>query len=517
MTGSAARQEDEMASQAARIFTALAARKAFGLCLFDETGIVTAQNGAGAGFLPAPGSSVEDNPLLIGLMDSLLGLQTSGGFFELPSLGLGGPQGDRFDVQICWLDSEKLFAAMVYPASGRTNFEFEVAQAARENRLLLEKIREQQDQIKAQNELMRIFITHVPAAVAMLDKDMNYLMVSQRWCDDFAVQEKDILQKPFAGGLPADARRWQAALKRSGAATSTGIEKLVTAGGTQGWHRWERQNWPAVGKNDGGTLVFSENITRTVEQTRRLRAQAARLAALNAEMKQFSLAISHDLRAPIRQIGAFSQFLSEEYEAGLGDEGAEFVARISDCAARMMAMVDALLAYAKVSQAQTTFVPVELGAIVASARANLAADMAAHDASIDCPPGIALQGDPALLALVFQNLIDNSLKYAAADPVSIVIDAHCEGDKWVIGFADNGPGIAVHLQSKAFDLFQRLGAAQSVSGAGVGLAMCRKIIELHGGTMAIDPEFAGGLRYELRLPRNPDREPSGSPGSHFRT
>ena len=501
MAGTAQQQGREAAGPGGRIFAALAARSAFGLCMFDETGIVSHQTGAGAGFLPGAGSSIEDNPLLIGLMDSLLGLQTTGGFFELPSLRLGGPQGERYDVQICWLESERQFAAMVYPAAGRTGFEFEVAQAARENRLLMETIKQQQDQIKAQNELMRIFIKHVPAAVAMLDQDMNYLMVSQRWCDDFAVAETDILQKPFAGGLPADARRWQAALKRNGAGTSTGIEKLAAPGGTQGWHRWERQNWAPMGKNGGGTLVFSENITRTVEQTRRLRAQAARLAALNAEMKQFSLAVSHDLRAPIRQIGAFSQFLSEEYIAALGDEGAEFVARISDCATRMMAMVDALLAYARVSQAETRFAPAQLTDILASASANLAADLKARDASVDCPGGIAVQGDFALLALVFQNLIDNSLKYTFADPVKLSADARAEGATWVIGYADNGPGIPVHLQGKAFDLFQRLGAAQTVSGAGVGLAMCRKIIELHAGTMVIDADYAGGLRFELRLPR----------------
>ena len=308
-----------VAALASRVLGVLAMRDALGLCLFESSGIVTAQIGAGAGFLPGEGGDIAACPLFVGLEDSLLALKTDGGFISLPSIGINASSDARFDVQICWLDEEALFAVLLHPATQRIGVEFRAAQASRENRLLLEKIKQQQEQIVAQNQLMRIFVTHVPAAVAMLDEDLNYLMLSRRWEDDFGVKEGGITQKPFAVGVPEKlGRRWQAGLQRGGGTRASGIEKTVAADGSPGWHRWERQNWPSTGGHPGGTLVFSENITRSVEQTARLRGQAANLAALNQEMRQFSLAVSHDLRAPIRQISAFARFMAEEHAAGAG-------------------------------------------------------------------------------------------------------------------------------------------------------------------------------------------------------
>lgn len=500
MTDPSAHSWELVPGSNARIFEALASSGAFGICLFDEYGLITGRIGVREAFLPDIGGNIEDSPLFVGLMQSVRRLKSDGGFLDLPSLGMDARTSLRFDLRISWLESAGVFAAMVYPASERISFEFTVAQAARENRLLLEKIKLQQEQILAQNELMRIFVSHVPAAVAMLDKDMNYLMVSERWQQDLAGPDISVLHKPFAKGVPPGARRWQSALALGEKAAASGIEKIVDKEGAVAWHRWERQGWPAGGENAGGTLVFSENITKAVAQTARLRAQASRLASLNAEMQQFALAVSHDLRAPIRQIGAFAQFLADDHAGSMGEEAAEYVSLIRQCAARMLGMIDALLVLAKISQAQAQPARFGLATLVRNASANLGADIAARGASIDCADNAEILGDLALLTLVFQNLIDNSLKYAKAKPLHISVGIVRLEPDLVLHFTDNGPGIAPHLQAKAFDLFQRLGAPPSTSGAGVGLAMCRKIVELQGGTLAIDGEFTGGLRFELHLP-----------------
>ena len=481
----------------ARVFESLANHGAIGLCLFDETGGVTARIGPRDAFLPDVGGNIEDSPLFVGLMESVRKLKADGGFVEMPSLGMDARSSERFDLRICWLADESVFAALVHPASGRIEIEFTIAQAARQNRLLMELVQQQQDQIKSQNELLRVFVAKVPAAVAMLDKNMNYLMVSQRWQEDFPGAGTNLAGKPFAAGLPGGAQRWQAALQMPRSAGRAGVEKLESPDGQTAWHRWERAEWHPAGQHEGGTLVFSENITRMVQQTARLRAQSQRLNSLNQEMRQFSLAISHDLRAPIRQIAAFAQFMMEEQE---GNAPGEYVNLIRECASRMLAMIDALLAYAKISQAAPGFGQVPLSEAVSRACANLRSDVFARGALVSCNTALAVRGDPDLLSLVFQNLIDNSLKYADAERLHISLDAEIEGEDTIVRFTDNGPGIAANLQGKAFDLFQRLGGASKASGAGVGLTTCRKIIELHGGKLTIDPEFSGGLRYLIRFP-----------------
>lgn len=494
--------QDEISRQDppdAGIFAALAQSGIIGLCAFGIDGIVRQCCGIAAPVAPAIDSDIADMPIFAGLWEAILDLRETGASIDLPSLGFGGDGTARYDVRIVWLRGENLFCALFHPASQRIGLEFVTTQAVRDHRLLLEKIAQQQEQIIAQNQLMQTFVTHVPAAVAMLDDDLNYLMVSDRWRENFGPGNADLVRQPFQAGLPVEARRWEQALRRPRTGAAAGVEKFVLADGSIDWHRWERQHFGS-GRGQRGTLVFSEKITAAVEQTAKLRSQAARLEMLNGEMRRFALAASHDLRAPLRQIAAFAQFLADDHSAALNDEGGEFVGLIHGCAQRMIGMLDALLRYARISHAEINMTCFALADAVRSAQDNLRADMERRGAVVACGTRENMRGDLGLMIILFQNLMDNALKYASADPVSIVIDARAEGDGLLLSVTDNGPGIAAHLQAKAFDLFQRLAAAQAIPGAGVGLSMCQKIVELHGGTMAMDAEFSDGLRHVIWLP-----------------
>lgn len=494
--------QDDSSTQdfsAAGIFAALAQSGIMGLCVFGLDGIVRQCSGIAAPVAPAIGSDIADMPIFAGLWDAILDLRQTRASIDLPSLGFGGDSAIRYDVRIVWMAGEHMFCAVFHPASQRIGLEFAASQAARDHRLLLEKIAQQQAEIVAQNQLMQTFVTHVPAAVAMLDADLNYLMVSNRWREDFGSGDANLAMQPFQAGLPVASQRWEQALRRRQQGAATGVEKFVLADGSLDWHRWERQHF---GTSSGrqGTLVFSEKITAAVEQTAKLRAQAARLQALNGEMRRFALAASHDLRAPLRQIAAFAQFLSDDHSDALNTEGGEFVALIRTCAQRMIGMLDALLRYARISHVEINMTSFAIADAVHSASDNLRADLVLRGAVVQCGTRQKMRGDLGLMTILFQNLIDNALKYISLDPVRIVIDAWPEANGLVLTVTDNGPGIPTHLQAKAFDLFQRLAAAPAIPGAGVGLSMCQKIVELHGGTMAMDAEFSGGLRYVMRLP-----------------
>lgn len=471
--------------------------QAFGICAFGGDGVIAIREGLPAVVGLEPGSAIDDWPAFTGLMHSLQALQQSGGTMELPAIGQGGL---KFDIAISWLDEFGLFVARFFPAQARAKLDAMAAQAPREKRILLEKIRRQQAEIEARNELMRRFIAGVPAAVAMLDERFRYVMVSARWQKELGEAGVDVAGLRFGQGLAGKAKRWEAALRRSDKAALGGIEKMETSDGKPQWLRWERADMAATSAHGVRMLLFAENITEDLLQTQKLRAQGRKLANLNEEMRRFALAASHDLRAPLRQIGSFAAFLQEDHAGQLEPEGQNFVGRIEECAGRMGQMLDALLRYAKITQPESAPSAVSLSKVVQAARANLRAEWSAGAARLHMPRGVKVMGDAGLLTILFQNLIDNALKYAGARPLMMTIGAAPGRDGMLeLTFADNGSGIAPGKQAKAFDLFQRLGAGD-VAGNGVGLATCRKIVELQGGQMHIDPAYQGGLRFNITLP-----------------
>ena len=471
-----------------------------GICVFDREGLVLACEGVEAELAPPAGSLIHNFPWFAGLRDAIAGLPSSGGMLDLPGLGASALTAARVDVRIVWLEREGVFAALFLPADQRIAQDSAAAQTARENRILLEQVARQQEQIEAQNALLRTFVANVPAAVAMLDGDFNYVLASRRWREDFRSPGGELAGTPFRRGIAAGSRRFEQALRRKDGAIRAGVEKLTGADGEVDWHKWERQPWSHPGEVPGGTLVFSEKITRSVQQTGRLRAQTRRLAALNSQMRSFALAASHDLRAPLRQISAFARFLDEDHSADMTVEGREFIGLIRSCAGRMTAMIDALLRYARITYAEADASVFAVAEAVAGAKANLRHDILARGAVVEVAGDARVRGDFSLFAVLFQNLIDNALKYGKADAPKLVFCVTEDEAGVRIEATDDGPGIAPQVQGKAFDLFQRLGADAGVPGAGVGLATCRKIVELHGGDIEIDAAYAGGLRLAIQLP-----------------
>lgn len=484
------------AVSANRLLDALIGQRLIGFCLADAAGVVLESRGAPEGL--AVGEKLQDFVWLAGMWDAIEGLRLWGGALDLPSLGASAQGPARFDLRLAWLQEPRLYAALFSPADTRIGFEFKTAQAARENRLLLERVRQQQQQIEAQNALLRTFVERAPAAVAMLDADLNYVLASRRWVEDFNSPSADLAGQPFRNGVAAPVKRLEQAMRRKDRAARRGVEKLVTRQGGVEWHRWEQQPWDQPGFAPGGRIVFAERITRSVEQANRLRAQAKRLTALNEQMRAFALAASHDLRAPLRQIAAFSNFLNED--AGAEPQAREFARLIQQCAQRMTLMIEALLRYARVNYRETQASVFPIKRAVEAACANLSDDISRRGATVAIGAGPRVRADYALLVSLFQNLVDNALKHHGEGAPRIEVDFLVDDHAVTIRFADDGPGIPIERRAKAFELFQRLGASAATPGEGVGLALCRKIVELHGGEIEIEAGGGPGLRLIMRLP-----------------
>ncbi|MGV9799076.1 sensor histidine kinase [Mycobacterium sp. NPDC003449] len=252
-------------------------------------------------------------------------------------------------------------------------------------------------------------------------------------------------------------------------------------------------------------IVDELDASRTAQAA--LDEQADELRRSNAELEQFAYVASHDLQEPLRKVASFCQLLEKRYADELDERGIEYIGFAVDGAKRMQMLINDLLTFSRVGRLNATHTEVDLGAVVDSAVGNLATAIDESGAEIVRPsdPLPQVDGDPTLLAMVWQNLIGNAVKFRAQGvPPRIVIDCapgtgEAVGD-WVFTVSDNGIGIGAEFVDKVFVIFQRLHGREAYGGTGIGLALCKKIVEYHGGTISIDTSYSGGTRFVFTLP-----------------
>lgn len=251
------------------------------------------------------------------------------------------------------------------------------------------------------------------------------------------------------------------------------------------------------------------------EQTEALDEQAAELRRSNAELEQFAYVASHDLQEPLRKVASFCQLLEKRYGDQLDERGVEYIRFAVDGAKRMQVLINDLLTFSRVGRLNATEAAVSLDAALNTALDNLSTAIEESGTEIVRPAGLpTVVGDPTLMAMLWQNLIGNAVKFTRPQQrPRIVIDCrrrgageqgddanHGDGDEWLISVSDNGIGIADEFVDKVFVIFQRLHGRDSYTGTGIGLALCKKIVEHHGGTIWIDTGYADGARFCFTLP-----------------
>lgn len=238
-----------------------------------------------------------------------------------------------------------------------------------------------------------------------------------------------------------------------------------------------------------------------------LDAQAGELRRSNAELEQFAYVASHDLQEPLRKVASFCQLLEKRYGDKLDERGAEYIGFAVDGAKRMQVLINDLLAFSRVGRLNSTEIDVDLDSALDVALANLATSFEESGGVIERPArGLpTIKGEPTLLAMLWQNLIGNALKFRReAVPPRIVIECRTgTGERksdWYFTLSDNGIGIPSEFGDKVFVIFQRLHGRDAYSGTGIGLALCKKIVEQHGGAIWIDTSYAEGARFRFTLP-----------------
>ncbi|WP_082964594.1 CHASE3 domain-containing protein [Mycobacterium sp. E796] len=250
-----------------------------------------------------------------------------------------------------------------------------------------------------------------------------------------------------------------------------------------------------------------ERLVEELEVSRSARAlldeQAVELRRSNAELEQFAYVASHDLQEPLRKVASFCQLLEKRYGDQLDERGIEYIGYAVDGAKRMQVLINDLLTFSRVGRLATMQTEVDLGTALDAGLANLAAAIEETDAEIVRPtePLPVIMGDPTLLTMLWQNLIGNAVKFRHKDRrPRVVIDCERRADGWLLSVSDNGIGIAEEFAEKVFVIFQRLHGRDVYSGTGVGLALCKKIVEQHGGTVWVDSTYTDGTRLQFTLP-----------------
>ena len=270
----------------------------------------------------------------------------------------------------------------------------------------------------------------------------------------------------------------------------------------------------------GGELLVTAVVRDITERKRaeaRLRQtadalalQTRELARSNAELEQFAYVASHDLQEPLRMVASYTQLLKRRYRGRLDADADEFIDFAVDGANRMQRLIQDLLAYSRVGTRGGAFEPVDSGEVLDAALRDLGHRIEETGAVVTRGDLPAVLADPSQVRQVFQNLVSNALKYRGEEAPRVHVSATWEaaphgdgGDWWRIAVRDNGIGIAPEYAERIFVVFQRLHTQAEYSGTGVGLAICKKIVERHGGRIWVESAPGHGATFSFTLPALP--------------
>jgi PAS domain S-box-containing protein len=247
----------------------------------------------------------------------------------------------------------------------------------------------------------------------------------------------------------------------------------------------------------------TERVRAEVELKRtaaRLAQQTAELRRSNEELQQFAYVASHDLQEPLRMVASYTQLLARRYRGKLDADADEFIEYAVDGARRMQALINDLLAYSRVGTRGQEFEPTDANAVFDQVMTDLGAAIEEAQAVVtrDDLPTVVV--DPSQFGQLLQNLLSNAIKFRGERPPRVHVSARLEGDAWLFSVSDNGIGIAPEYTDRIFVIFQRLHSRAQYPGTGIGLAICKKIVERHGGRIWVESTPGEGSTFYFTLP-----------------
>jgi PAS domain S-box-containing protein len=256
-------------------------------------------------------------------------------------------------------------------------------------------------------------------------------------------------------------------------------------------------------QSDGELLIISNirDVSGRKQVEEQLRAAATDLARSNAELEQFAYVASHDLQEPLRMVASYTQLLARRYQGKLDEDADEFIRFAVDGAQRMQELINDLLTYSRIGTRPLQLAATNAGKVLDQVVTDLAAAIEDSGATVSHDDLPTVLADPIQLHQLLQNLIANAIKFHRPGEKPHVHVSKTSGDgEWIFAVRDNGIGIESQYLERIFVLFQRLHTRADYPGTGIGLAICKKIVERHGGRMRVDSELGRGTTFEFTLP-----------------
>jgi len=377
-----------------------------------------------------------------------------------------------------------------------------------------------EEAIRQSEEQVRHFVQHVPAAVAMFDRDMRYLIYSPRWLTDYKLGDQDLVGRSHYEVFPEIPERWKEAHRRclAGAVEVHDDDSFVRTDGSTDWLRWEVRPWRNARNEIGGIVMFTEVITgrkRAEEEHRHLLAQARVAEALrevDRRKDEFLAMLSHELRNPLAPIAMAIEILRLRGSADDSLVWARDV--IARQTTQLTRLVDDLLDVSRITLGKITLnrSALDLRSIVAQAveAAQPLLTSRHHQLAIDVSAEpLPIWGDGARLTQIISNLLNNAARFTA-EGGHIVLATRREGTRVVLSVKDDGIGIPPDMRERVFDMFTQIQSPgqRKQDGLGIGLALGKRLVEMHDGDIEARSDGPGcGTELIVRLPLAADGIP----------